>query len=493
MLALASASSFSGSTPCRVRSAGWRVGSPAARASQSKSPPPPPAKKPKKKKKKPPAAPAPSAPPEPAPAPVPPPEPAPAPAPSAAALDRPWWGDSPELEAKVPSLLQAGRFAEARALLCVGADEAAPITQFYLGIAVGGIDGEAASCEHYERALAVLPTLHSARNNLIRGLLKRATPASFAAALAHAEASAELQPDAAEMRYQLGVVRMHCNDLDAAADAYEGTLEIDASHVGALVNGAHVLAQLAADGDARQRARLLRVARLGVAAGLWAHELQRPPHRLPELCPGRPWHDKRAFGFVALLEAAAPQIRAELLALRGGGAASAAAAAPFSAVGGRAAHDASLVAAGAWREYPFLGGGMRHDAHCARCPVTASVLERIPEAVGCAMSGGGESLFSCLAPGTHLRAHCGSTNARLTCHLGLLVPGGATIRCGTEAREWAEGECIVFDDSFEHEVWHEGSADRVVLLINFWHPMLPPDKRRIDMSGQAGAGEYEMI
>ena len=96
-------------------------------------------------------------------------------------------------------------------------------------------------------------------------------------------------------------------------------------------------------------------------------------------------------------------------------------------------------------------------------------------------------------PGTHLRPHCGSTNTRLTCHLGLLVPGGATIRCGTEAREWAEGECIVFDDSFEHEVWHEGSADRVVLLINFWHPMLPPDKRRIDMSGQAGAGEYEMI
>ena len=137
----------------------------------------------------------------------------------------------------MPSLLQAGRFAEARALLCVGADEAAPITQFYLGIAVGGIDGEAASCDHYERALAVLPTLHSARNNLIRGLLKRATPESFAAALAHAEASAELQPDAAEMRYQLGVVRMHCNDLDAAADAYEGTLEIDASHVGALVNG----------------------------------------------------------------------------------------------------------------------------------------------------------------------------------------------------------------------------------------------------------------
>ena len=221
----------------------------------------------------------------------------------------------------MPSLLQAGRFAEARALLCVGADEAAPITQFYLGIAVGGIDGEAASCEHYERALAVLPTLHSARNNLIRGLLKRATAASFAAALAHAEASAELQPDAAEMRYQLGVVRMHCNDLDAAADAYEGTLEIDASHVGALVNGAHVLAQLAADGDARQRARLLRVARLGVAAGLWAHELQRPPH-LPGAAVARQAH-LRVPGAAARARHSAP-----------------------SPVGGRAAHDV-LEAAGA--------------------------------------------------------------------------------------------------------------------------------------------------
>ena len=106
------------------------------------------------------------------------------------------------------------------------------------------------------------------------------------------------------------------------------------------------------------------------------------------------------------------------------------------------------------------------------------------------MSGGGESLFSCLAPGTHLRAHCGSTNARLTCHLGLLVPGGATIRCGTEAREWAEGECIVFDDSFEHEVIHGGEADRFVLYTVVHHPELGTPQ----MVGEAeacGAGDLD--
>ena len=85
-------------------------------------------------------------------------------------------------------------------------------------------------------------------------------------------------------------------------------------------------------------------------------------------------------------------------------------------------------------------------------------------------------------PGTHLRPHCGSTNTRLTCHLGVIVPPGCSIRCGDEWREWREGECLVFDDSFEHEVMHRGEADRVVLLINFWHPELPNDERRIEIN-----------
>ena len=39
-------------------------------------------------------------------------------------------------------------------------------------------------------------------------------------------------------------------------------------------------------------------------------------------------------------------------------------------------------------------------------------------------------------------------------------------------REWAEGRCLIFDDSFEHEVWHEGDSDRVVLICDLWHPDL---------------------
>lgn len=34
------------------------------------------------------------------------------------------------------------------------------------------------------------------------------------------------------------------------------------------------------------------------------------------------------------------------------------------------------------------------------------------------------------------------------------------------------GRDLIFDDSFEHEAWNESEADRVVLLIQFWHPDL---------------------
>ena len=53
-----------------------------------------------------------------------------------------------------------------------------------------------------------LPLLHNARNNLIRGLMRRGTPESQKQALEHANLSAGLQPDVAEMQYQLGVVLM---------------------------------------------------------------------------------------------------------------------------------------------------------------------------------------------------------------------------------------------------------------------------------------------
>jgi aspartate beta-hydroxylase len=159
--------------------------------------------------------------------------------------------------------------------------------------------------------------------------------------------------------------------------------------------------------------------------------------------------------------------------------------APWGAVGGRAAHDGSLVSSGTWSEFLLLGAGAASNA--ALCPRTTALLQRITAATSLARCGVGEALFSALAPGTRLRPHCGATNSRLTCHLGLRVPADCGLRVGDETRGWEAGKCTVFDDSFEHEAWNEGDAVRVVLLINFWHPDIPPsDWRPLQTPAAAG-------
>ena len=42
---------------------------------------------------------------------------------------------------------------------------------------------------------------------------------------------------------------------------------------------------------------------------------------------------------------------------------------------------------------------------------------------------------------------------------------------------WKPGKCLIFDDSYEHFVWHNGEDDRVVLLFDVWHPDLTHAER----------------
>ena len=50
-----------------------------------------------------------------------------------------------------------------------------------------------------------------------------------------------------------------------------------------------------------------------------------------------------------------------------------------------------------------------------------------------------------------------------------------------------EGKCLVFDDSFEHEVWHRGASRRVVLLLNIWHPDITQEQKEASMDQQMKA------
>lgn len=83
-----------------------------------------------------------------------------------------------------------------------------------------------------------------------------------------------------------------------------------------------------------------------------------------------------------------------------------------------------------------------------------------------------------MEPGTHIYPHTGPTNCRLRAHLGLVVPDGVRLRIAEEVLKWKEGKIFIIDDSFEHEVWHEGKENRLVLIIDVWHPDLTEQERR---------------
>jgi ornithine lipid ester-linked acyl 2-hydroxylase len=44
------------------------------------------------------------------------------------------------------------------------------------------------------------------------------------------------------------------------------------------------------------------------------------------------------------------------------------------------------------------------------------------------------------------------------------------MRVGSETRSWREGECLIFDDTVEHEAWTHAGHTRVVLLFDFLLP-----------------------
>jgi aspartate beta-hydroxylase len=101
------------------------------------------------------------------------------------------------------------------------------------------------------------------------------------------------------------------------------------------------------------------------------------------------------------------------------------------------------------------------------------VIARAIEANRTVRTVAGLVYISRMRPGTRISAHRGPTNLRLRCHLAVAVPeGDCAIRVGAQTERWREGECLVFDDSYDHDAWNHTNEDRIVLIVDLWHPGL---------------------
>ena len=71
------------------------------------------------------------------------------------------------------------------------------------------------------------------------------------------------------------------------------------------------------------------------------------------------------------------------------------------------------------------------------------------------------------------------TNCRLRLHLGLRITDGVSLRVADRMMGWEEGKVLIFDDSYEHEVWHNGTETRLILIVDVWHPDIPKSRRSL--------------
>lgn len=119
-----------------------------------------------------------------------------------------------------------------------------------------------------------------------------------------------------------------------------------------------------------------------------------------------------------------------------------------------------------WRSFFLVGYGQSIEENRRRCPATSRLIDAVP--------GLNSAFFSILAPGAHIPRHKGVTKGLLTCHIGLKVPIPREL-CrmwvAGETALWENGEALVFDDTYSHEVWNETDEVRIVLLLQFRRPM----------------------
>jgi aspartate beta-hydroxylase len=126
-----------------------------------------------------------------------------------------------------------------------------------------------------------------------------------------------------------------------------------------------------------------------------------------------------------------------------------------------------------WRMFVLKAYGVSVPRNLEQCPSLAALIGASPDVVSAALS--------FLAPHKHIPQHRGPFRGVLRFYMGLSVPTSgegspATVLMidGTEYRI-GNGECLLWDDTFPHEVWNHSDAVRIALLLDVRRRGMPVD------------------
>lgn len=124
----------------------------------------------------------------------------------------------------------------------------------------------------------------------------------------------------------------------------------------------------------------------------------------------------------------------------------------------------------------FYNGHRIKDFPYHLCPVTTKIMESVPIA-------GRIAGFNRQQPQSGIPLHSDGNNMWLTCQMGIKVPPTITneagedvpsahIRVGPETRHWEEGQCLLYDTTYEHETFNaHPTEERVVLHVDFFNTL----------------------
>ncbi len=113
----------------------------------------------------------------------------------------------------------------------------------------------------------------------------------------------------------------------------------------------------------------------------------------------------------------------------------------------------------AWRTFIIKGFNEWLENNCEQVPKTTELIKQIPR-VSMAM-------FSIIDGGKHIPPHYGFFKSVLRYHLAMIIPEGECyILVDGQKYSWVEGDHVLFDDTYKHEVWNKTDQRRVVLFID---------------------------
>lgn len=126
-----------------------------------------------------------------------------------------------------------------------------------------------------------------------------------------------------------------------------------------------------------------------------------------------------------------------------------------------------------WRMFVLKAYGVPFPRNMARCPALAAQVESAPDVLS--------ATLSFLAPHKHIPQHRGPFRGALRFYLGLSVPTAADGRPSTVLmingieHRIADGECLLWDDTYPHEVWNRSESLRIALLLDVRRRGMPLD------------------